>query len=127
MLRLQLLFFASLATSAVALAWSSHSVAVRGALSRFAFVSAASWLLAAGLLFLGMWAFTPDEPALFFPTLAAAHAVPVLALAVALGIVRNRWSREAKVLLALSLSAGFAFFAIIFILVATCVVQSNCL
>jgi len=127
MLQLQLVFFASLAAGTVALAWFGHVLAVREALLRFACVSAASWLLAALLLFVGMWIFTPQEPALYFPALAAAHAVPVLVIAVALALVRKRWSREGKVLLALSLSAGFAFFALMFILVATCVVQSNCL
>jgi hypothetical protein len=127
MLQLHLVFFASLATAAVALAWFGHVVAVREALPRFACVSAASWLLAAVLLFVGMWIFTPKEPALYFPTSAAAQAVPVLVIAVALARVRKRWSREGKVLLALSLSAGFTLFAVIFMLVATCLVQSNCL
>jgi hypothetical protein len=127
MLHLQLLFFASLAAGTVVLAWLSHVSAVRGTLSMFAFVSAATWLLSAVLLLSGMSIFMPNEPAFYFPTLAAASSAPMLVIAVALGLVRNRWSREGKVLFALSLSAGFAFFALIFILVATCVVQSNCL
>lgn len=127
MLQFQLLFFVSLAAGATALAWSSQIALVRVALSRFALVSAASWLLAAGLLYLGMWAFTPEEPATYLPTSAAAQAAPMLAIAVALAFVRNRWSRTGKVLLSLALSAGFSFFAVIFILVATCAVQSNCL
>jgi hypothetical protein len=127
MLQLSLLFFVSLAAGTAVLAWFGHLVALREALPRFALASAASWLLSSLLLFLGMWLFMPKEPALYLPTLAVAFAIPVLAIAVALGLVRNRWSRGGKVLLAMSLSAAFAVFALMFILVATCAVQSNCL
>jgi uncharacterized membrane protein YGL010W len=127
MLRLQLLFFASLAVGAGLLAWGSHCVAARATASQFALFSAACWLLATVLLFLGLSAFTPNEPALFFPTLAAALAGPMLAMAATVAIVRNRLSREQKLFLMLLLSAAFAFFAAVFILAATCIVQANCL
>jgi len=70
---------------------------------------------------------TPTEPAAYLPTLALATAVPAITIGFALGFVRNRWSRVGKPLLALSLSAAFGLLAPIFILVATCAVQSNCL
>ncbi len=127
MLQLQLLFFTSLAASAVALDWFGFPLAVRKTLAHFALSFVANWLLAAALLFAGMFIFMREEPALYFPTLAAAHAVPVFVVCAALAVVHNRWSRKGRVLLALALSAVFALFAFMFVLVATCAVQSNCL
>ena len=127
MFALQLLFFASLALGSTLLACVSHAEPIRKTLGLFTLVSGASWLLSALLLLGGMSLFTPSEPATYLPTLALATSVPAMAIAFALGFVRNRWSRVGKVLLALSLSAGFGLLALMFILVATCAVQSNCL
>ena len=127
MFALQLLFFASLSVGSTLLVWVTHSESIRKKLGRFAMVSGASWLLSALLLLGGMSLFTPSEPAAYFPTLALATFVPAMAIAFALGFVHNRWSRVGKTLLALALSAGFGLLAIMFILVATCAVQSNCL
>jgi hypothetical protein len=127
MFALNLLFFVSLAIGSTLLAWVSHADPIRRTLWRFAFVSGASWLLAALLLLGGMSVFTPSEPAAHLPTLVVATFVPAVAIAFAVGFVRNRWSRVGKALLALSLSAGFGLLALMFILIATCAVQSNCL
>lgn len=85
-----------------------------------------SWLASATVLFLGTWILNPIDPTLYFPTSMAAQVAPLLAIAGAMSLV-GVWSRDGKVLLALSLSAAFAPLTIPFVLVATCVVQSNCL
>ncbi|OPZ14146.1 MAG: hypothetical protein BWZ07_00044 [Alphaproteobacteria bacterium ADurb.BinA280] len=127
MLTLTLLFFAALAIGATSLAWLGHVAVVCKALPIFAFASVASLLISALLLFLGMSIFTPGDPALYFPTLVVAQAPSALTIAAAMTLVRNHWSRTGKVCLALSLSLGFSLFGVIFLLWATCAVQSNCL
>jgi len=127
MLLLSVLFFFSLAMGVAFLAWHSHALSNHELLARFVPLFLVSWLLAALSLFAGMSIFTPQEPSIDLPTLLVAQAVPVVAVACALAVVRNRWSRGAKLALSSSLSAAFSVFAIGFILVSTCVVQSNCL
>ena len=124
---LNLLFFISLALGSIFLVWVGHAGPIRRTLWPFALVSGTSWLLAAILLLGGMLLLTPSEPAAYLPTLALATLVPTVAIAFAVGSVRNRWSRSGVAILALSLSAGFSLFALMFILFATCAVQSNCL
>ncbi len=124
---LEFLFFVYLAVGAASFAWLGQLASGRQSLWEFACVFVGSWLLAALLLFAGMWAFTPEEPAVYLPTAAATHIVPMLVIAAVTTLVGRRWSHEGRVFLALSLSACFAFFAVIFLLIATCVVQSNCL
>jgi hypothetical protein len=127
MLLLSVLFFVSLAVGVGFLAWHSHAVSNHELLTRFVPLSLVCLLVASLSLFAGMSIFTPNEPSIYLPTLLVAQAVPVAAVACALAVVHKRWSRRAKLALSSVLSAAFSVFAIGFILVSTCAVQSNCL
>ena len=122
MLQLTLSNFASLVVVSLPVAWRGNRQLV---VRQVAWV--ASCLLSAGLLYGLMRLLAPGDPALYLPTFAVALVVPVVAIAVVLQTLAASWSPAGRVALVLSIAAGSALVSPLFLLAATCLVQSNCL
>ena len=118
----QLAFFAPLAVAAVILAlFPAMNIA------RYAGAALAALFIAGVLLYVVMLVITPREALLHLPTLVAAYAVPVVLIAGVLRIPGRLWLRESRVLVGLGCAVVASVFAPLLLLVAACIVQSNCL
>ena len=127
MLRAQLLFFFPLAFSAACVAWLSRSYPSHQSSRRYLPLVLAGWLAAAGLLYLTMSLLTPSDGLKEVPVLLGAYAVPVVAIAILSPTVGKHWSPPGRVMFALGLSAAAGICAPLFLLLAACTIQANCL
>jgi len=127
LLATQLLFLGPLTLGALLVAWFEGTFSRSRAFARYAALVLVSWVGSGLVLYVVMSAVTPTDGLRHLPTLIGAYAAPFLVIASVLPSLGKRWSRDGKVLFALSVCASASFFSPLLLLFAACTIQANCL
>lgn len=121
----QLLFFVPLALGALAVEAIGTFLPARTHIAKHITGVVVAWIFSSALLYLVMSVFTPNDGLRHMPTLLAAYAAPFLLISSVLPSVK--WSRPGRVMFSLAVCAGSALLCVMFLLMATCAFQANCL
>ena len=125
--QMQLLFFFPLALGALTLGLAGHPFVAQRRAWRFAALGLAACLLSAASLWLVMAFATPVDGLKQVPTLMGACATPLLVIGLIQYVISARWTQASRVILALAASAFAAFLSPVFLLLAACTIQADCL
>ena len=125
--QMQLLSFVPLALGALTLALAGQPFVTQRRAWRFAALGLAACLLSATSLWLVMALTTTDDDLTQVPTLLGACAAPLLVIGLIQYVISAGWTQASRVILAIAASAFAAFLSPVFLLLAACTIQADCL